>query len=137
MPETPLDPAALLGDAGDMAAEMSVERLRPRDELDYPTTMRVVSGAIDRPRDDAANDDELVGFLDPREREVLLMHEVYGVALPEIASAVRIPRPKRNGSLQAPATACAPQSRRRAERATLTIRRVNHSTTCCALLWAV
>jgi DNA-directed RNA polymerase specialized sigma24 family protein len=73
-----------------MAAEMSVERLRPRDELDYPTTLRVISGAIDRPRDDVANDDELVGLLDPREREVLLMHEVHGVALLEIPSAVRI-----------------------------------------------
>jgi hypothetical protein len=31
-PETPLDPAALLGNAGDMAAEMPVERRRPRDE---------------------------------------------------------------------------------------------------------
>ena len=31
-PETPLDPAALLGDAGDMVSEMPVERRRPRDE---------------------------------------------------------------------------------------------------------
>jgi hypothetical protein len=31
-PETPLDPASLLGDAGDMAAEVPVERRRPRDQ---------------------------------------------------------------------------------------------------------
>jgi len=60
-------------------------------ELDYPRNVRVFSGTVDRPREDAASDDELVGLLDPREREVLLMHEVHGVALPEVASAVGIP----------------------------------------------
>jgi hypothetical protein len=38
-PETPLDPAALLGDAGDMAAAISVERLRPRDEGEAQTVV--------------------------------------------------------------------------------------------------
>jgi DNA-directed RNA polymerase specialized sigma24 family protein len=70
--------------------EDDVEEFWQSHELDYPRTMRVVSGAADHARDDPANDDELVGLLDPREREVLLMHEVHGVALPEIASAVRI-----------------------------------------------
>ena len=60
-------------------------------ELDYPRNVRVFSGTVDRPREDAASDDELVGLLDPREREVLLMHGVHGVALPEVASAVGIP----------------------------------------------
>lgn len=60
-------------------------------ELDYPRNVKVFSGTVDRPREDAASDDELVGLLDPREREVLLMHEVHGMALPEVASAVGIP----------------------------------------------
>jgi DNA-directed RNA polymerase specialized sigma24 family protein len=38
-----------------------------------------------------ANDDELVGWLAPREREVLLMHEVHGVELSEVALALEIP----------------------------------------------
>jgi DNA-directed RNA polymerase specialized sigma24 family protein len=71
--------------------EDDVEEFWQSHELDYPRTMRVVNGAADHPRDDAATDDELVGLLDPREREVLLMHEVHGIALPEIVSAVGIP----------------------------------------------
>jgi hypothetical protein len=38
-PDTPLDPATLLGDAGDMAAKMSVERLRQRDEGEVQTVV--------------------------------------------------------------------------------------------------
>jgi DNA-directed RNA polymerase specialized sigma24 family protein len=60
-------------------------------ELDYPRNVRMFSGTVDRPREDATSDDELVGLLAPREREVLLMHGVHGVALPEVASAVGIP----------------------------------------------
>ena len=60
-------------------------------ELDYPRNVRVFSGTVDRPREDTTSDDELVGLLDPREREVLLMREVHGMALPELASAVGIP----------------------------------------------
>jgi RNA polymerase sigma factor (sigma-70 family) len=60
-------------------------------ELDYPRDAEVFSGTVDHARDDVANDDELVGRLAPREREVLLMHEVHGVALQEIALALGIP----------------------------------------------
>jgi DNA-directed RNA polymerase specialized sigma24 family protein len=60
-------------------------------ELDYPRNARIFSRTVDQPREDATSDDELVGLLDPREREVLLMHEVHGVALLEVASAVGIP----------------------------------------------
>ena len=40
---------------------------------------------------DAATEDDLVGRLASREREVLLMHEVHGVALQEVALALGIP----------------------------------------------
>jgi DNA-directed RNA polymerase specialized sigma24 family protein len=60
-------------------------------ELEYPRDAEVFSGTVDRPREDAADDDELVGRLAPREREVLLMHEVHGVALQEVALALGIP----------------------------------------------
>jgi RNA polymerase sigma factor (sigma-70 family) len=63
-------------------------------ELDYPRDAEVFSGTVDRAREDAANDDELVGRLAPRERQVLLMHEVHGVALREIALALGIPPAK-------------------------------------------
>jgi DNA-directed RNA polymerase specialized sigma24 family protein len=53
-------------------------------ELAYPRNAEVFSGAVNRPPEAAANDDELVGRLAPREREVLLMHEVHGVPLAEI-----------------------------------------------------
>jgi DNA-directed RNA polymerase specialized sigma24 family protein len=59
--------------------------------LDYPRNEEVFSGAVDRSREDVAGDDELVGLLDPRERQARLMHEVHGVSLQEIASAVGIP----------------------------------------------
>ena len=59
-------------------------------ELDYPRDTEVFSGVVDRARDDAANEDEFVGRLAPREREVLLMHEVHGVALREVALALAI-----------------------------------------------
>jgi DNA-directed RNA polymerase specialized sigma24 family protein len=60
-------------------------------ELEYPRNATVFSGTVDRVREDAASDDELVGRLAPREREVLLMHEVHGVALQEVALALGIP----------------------------------------------
>ena len=60
-------------------------------ELAYPRNAEVFSGAVNRPPEAAANDDELVGRLAPREREVLLMHEVHGVPLAEIALALAIP----------------------------------------------
>lgn len=60
-------------------------------ELAYPRNAEVVSGAVDALPEDAANDDELVGRLAPREREVLLMHEVHGVPLAEVALALAIP----------------------------------------------
>jgi RNA polymerase sigma factor (sigma-70 family) len=59
-------------------------------ELDYPRNAQVFSGTVDRAKEDAAEDDELVGWLDPREREVLLMHELHGVALQEVALALGI-----------------------------------------------
>jgi len=57
-------------------------------ELDYPKSAEVLSGEVDPA---AANDDELVGRLAPRERQVLLLHEVHGVALREVALALAIP----------------------------------------------
>jgi DNA-directed RNA polymerase specialized sigma24 family protein len=60
-------------------------------ELDYPRDAEVFSGTVDRGRDDAVDDDELVGRLAPRERQVLLMHEVHGVDLREVALALGIP----------------------------------------------
>jgi DNA-directed RNA polymerase specialized sigma24 family protein len=48
-------------------------------ELAYPRNAEVFSGAVNRPPEAAANDD------------VLLMHEVHGVPLAEIALALAIP----------------------------------------------
>lgn len=41
-------------------------------------------------REDVAEEDEFVGRLAPREREVLLMHEVHGVPLQEVAVALGV-----------------------------------------------
>jgi DNA-directed RNA polymerase specialized sigma24 family protein len=60
-------------------------------ELDYPRDAQVFSGTVDFAGEDVANDDELVGRLAPREREALLMCEVHGVALQEVALALGIP----------------------------------------------
>jgi RNA polymerase sigma-70 factor (ECF subfamily) len=60
-------------------------------ELDYPRNSEVFSGTVDRAREDVANDDEFVGWLAPREREVVLMHEVHGVPMQEVALALGIP----------------------------------------------
>jgi RNA polymerase sigma factor (sigma-70 family) len=60
-------------------------------ELEYPRDAEVFSGTVDRLREDAANDDELVGRLPSREREVFLMHEVHGVPLQEVALALGAP----------------------------------------------
>jgi DNA-directed RNA polymerase specialized sigma24 family protein len=60
-------------------------------ELEYPKSAQVFSGDVDETPDEATNDDELVGRLAPRERQVLLMHEAHGVSLPEIALALGIP----------------------------------------------
>jgi DNA-directed RNA polymerase specialized sigma24 family protein len=59
-------------------------------ELDYPRDEHVFSSTADCPPEDVANDDELVGRLAPREREALLMHELHGVPLQEVALALRI-----------------------------------------------
>jgi DNA-directed RNA polymerase specialized sigma24 family protein len=59
-------------------------------ELDHPRNAVVFRGPVDLMLEDATNDDELVGRLAPREREVLLMHEVHGVALQEVALALGI-----------------------------------------------
>jgi DNA-directed RNA polymerase specialized sigma24 family protein len=53
--------------------------------LDYPRSSEVVSGMVDRAREDTADEDEFAGRLAPREREVLLMHEMHGVPLQEVA----------------------------------------------------
>lgn len=60
-------------------------------ELDYPRDAQVFSGTVDCTGEDVANDDELVGRLAPREREALLMREMHGVALQEVALALGIP----------------------------------------------
>jgi RNA polymerase sigma-70 factor, ECF subfamily len=60
-------------------------------ELEYPRDAEVFGGTVDRAREGAADDDELVGRLTPREREVLLMHEVHGVSLQEVGLALGIP----------------------------------------------
>jgi RNA polymerase sigma factor (sigma-70 family) len=59
-------------------------------ELEYPRNAQVFSGTVDGAREDAAEDDEFAGRLAPREREVLLMHEVHGVPLGEVAAALGI-----------------------------------------------
>jgi RNA polymerase sigma-70 factor (ECF subfamily) len=59
-------------------------------ELDYPRSSEVVSGMVDRVREDVADEDEFAGRLAPREREVLLMHETHGVPLQEVALALGI-----------------------------------------------
>lgn len=68
-------------------------------ELDYPRNSEVFSGIVDRAREDVADDDEFVGWLAPREREVLLMHEVHGVPLQEVALALGIPPTEAEGLL--------------------------------------
>src|SRR5712664_3478982 len=45
------------------------------------------------------DDDEFVGWRAPREREVLLMHEVHGVPLQEVAMALGIPPTEAEGLL--------------------------------------
>jgi DNA-directed RNA polymerase specialized sigma24 family protein len=59
-------------------------------ELDYPRSSEVVSGMVDRAREDTADEDEFAGRLAPREREVLLMHEMHGVPLQEVALSLGI-----------------------------------------------
>jgi DNA-directed RNA polymerase specialized sigma24 family protein len=59
-------------------------------ELDYPKASEVFSGMVDRAREDTADEDEFVGRLAPREREVLLMHEMHGVPLQEVALSLGI-----------------------------------------------
>jgi len=70
-------------------------------ELDYPRNSEVFSGTVDRTREDVANDDEFVGWLAPREREVVLMHEVHGVPMQEVALALGIPPTEAEGLLSA------------------------------------
>ena len=81
-------------------------------ELDYPRDAEVFSGTVDRVGAEAANDDELVGWLAPREREVLLMHEVHGVELRRSPWHSRFRWLKRSDSSQARATAYAPRADR-------------------------
>jgi DNA-directed RNA polymerase specialized sigma24 family protein len=57
-------------------------------ELDYPRNAEVFSGTLECAREDAVNDYELAGRLAPREREVLLMHEIHSVPLREAALAL-------------------------------------------------
>ena len=82
-------------------------------ELDYPRDAEVFSGTVDRVGAEAADDDELVGWLAPREREVLLMHEVHGVEFSEVALALEIPPAETERLLAARATAYAPRARPR------------------------
>src|ERR1700682_1608947 len=68
-------------------------------EWDYPKNSEVFGGTVDRARKDVADDDEFVGWLAPRERDVLLMHEVHGVPLQEVALALGIPPTEAEGLL--------------------------------------
>jgi RNA polymerase sigma factor (sigma-70 family) len=68
-------------------------------ELEYPKNSQVFSGTVDRTREDVADEDEFVGCVAPREREVLLMHEVHGVPLQEVALALGIPAAEAEGLL--------------------------------------
>jgi RNA polymerase sigma factor (sigma-70 family) len=68
-------------------------------ELEYPKNSQVFSGTVDRAREDVAEEDEFVGWLAPREREVLLMHEVHGVPLQEVALALGITPAEAEGLL--------------------------------------
>ena len=70
-------------------------------ELDYPRNSEVFSGTVDSAREDVANDDEFIGWLAPREREVLLMHGVHGVPMQEVALALGIPPTEAEGLLSA------------------------------------
>ena len=70
-------------------------------ELDYPRNSEVFSGTVDSARDDVANDDEFIGRLAPRERELLLMHDVHGVPMQEVALALGIPPTEAEGLLSA------------------------------------
>lgn len=69
-------------------------------ELDYPRNSEVFSGTVDNAREDVANDDEFVGRLAPREREVLLMHKVHGVPLQDVALALGVPSSEVKGLLE-------------------------------------
>jgi DNA-directed RNA polymerase specialized sigma24 family protein len=68
-------------------------------ELEYPKNSQVFSGTVDRAREDVADEDEFVGHLAAREREVLLMHEVHGVPLQEVALALGIAPTEAEGLL--------------------------------------
>ena len=69
-------------------------------ELEYPKNSQVFSGTVARAREeDVAEEDEFVGWLAPREREVLLMHEVHGVPLQEVALALGITPAEAEGLL--------------------------------------
>jgi DNA-directed RNA polymerase specialized sigma24 family protein len=68
-------------------------------ELEYPKNAEVFSGTVDRAREDVAEEDEFAGRLAPREREVLLMHEVHGVPLQEVALALGIAPTEADGLL--------------------------------------
>ena len=68
-------------------------------ELEYPKNAEVFSGTVDRAREDVAEEDEFAGRLAPREREVLLMHEVHGVPLQEVALALGITPAEAEGLL--------------------------------------
>ena len=68
-------------------------------ELEYPKNAEVFSGTVDRAREDVAEEDEFAGRFAPREREVLLMHEVHGVPLQEVALALGIAPTEADGLL--------------------------------------
>jgi DNA-directed RNA polymerase specialized sigma24 family protein len=68
-------------------------------ELEYPKNAEVFSGTVNRAREDVAEEDEFAGRLAPREREVLLMHEVHGVPLQEVALALGIAPTEADGLL--------------------------------------
>jgi DNA-directed RNA polymerase specialized sigma24 family protein len=63
-------------------------------EPEYPKNWSVFVEPPPEPPGQAAKDDELAGRLEPNEREVLLMHEVHGLPLRDVAVALGLAQAK-------------------------------------------
>jgi hypothetical protein len=76
-------------------------------ELDYPRNTEVFSGTVDRPREDAANDDELVGRLAPASVKSCSCTRSTAWHWGRLRWHSPSRRPRRSSSWQAPAAVCA------------------------------